>query len=195
MLQVLAYFGSIRMCYPWFDTHQCLNKWENQNKVLSHTYKSLKTGQPSYLPSLLSFPSHRYTRSSALITLSHPSLTSRLKIANRSYYHSAPVLLEQSPPISSTSGCSSRHSFSYFKLACVWSFNLSFRLEVENPSLSLFLSTLICIHLGYFRTDISAVLTKLRLFISHTFRYHSPSYHSHQFLSYLTCKCLWISSH
>jgi len=29
-------------------------------------------------------------------------------------------------PISSTSGCSSRHSFSYFKLASDWSFNLSF---------------------------------------------------------------------
>jgi len=51
-------------------------------KVLSLTYESLKTGQPSYLRSLLSFPSHRCTRSSSLITLSRPSLTSRLKIAN-----------------------------------------------------------------------------------------------------------------
>jgi len=40
----------------------------------------------------------------------------------------------------------------------------------------------------------SPVLTKLRCFISHTFRYHSPSYHARQFLFYLTCKCLWISS-
>jgi len=62
-------------------------------KVLFLTYKSLKTGQPSYLRSLLSFPSHRCTRSSSLITqVSRPSLTSRLKIANRSFYHSAPVL-------------------------------------------------------------------------------------------------------
>jgi len=37
--------------------------------------------------------------------------------------------------------------------------------------------------------------TKLRRFISHTFRYHSPSYHSRHFLCNLTCKCLWISSH
>jgi len=29
-----------------------------------------------------------------------------------------------------------------------------------------------------------------RLFISHTIRYHSPSYHSRQFFCYLTCKCL-----
>jgi len=31
--------------------------------------------------------------------------------------------------------------------------------------------------------------------ISHTYRYDSPSYHSRQFLCYLTCKCLWISGH
>jgi len=53
-------------------------------KVLSLTNKSLKTGQPSYLRSLLSFHSHRCTRSSCVITLSRHSLTSRLKIANRS---------------------------------------------------------------------------------------------------------------
>jgi len=53
--------------------------------------------QPSYLCSLLSFPSHRSTRSSSIITLSRPSLTSRLKIANRSYHHSAPVLWNSLP--------------------------------------------------------------------------------------------------
>jgi len=63
----------------------------NTKLSLSLTYKSLKTGQPSYLHSLLSLPSHRCTRSSSLITLSRPSLTPRLKIANRSFYHSAPV--------------------------------------------------------------------------------------------------------
>jgi len=60
-------------------------------KVLSHTYKSLKTGQTSYHRSLPSFPSHRCTRSSSP-TLSHISLNSRLKIANRSRYHYASVL-------------------------------------------------------------------------------------------------------
>jgi len=65
-------------------------------KVLYLTYKSLKTGQPSYLHSLLSFPSHCCTRSSSLVTL-RPSLTSHLKIANRSYYHSAPVLWNNLP--------------------------------------------------------------------------------------------------
>jgi hypothetical protein len=66
-------------------------------KILSLTYTSLKIGQPFYLRSLLSFPSHRSTRSSSLITLSRPSLTSRLKIGNRSFGHSAPVLWNNLP--------------------------------------------------------------------------------------------------
>jgi len=47
-------------------------------KVLCLTHKSLKTGQPSFLRSLLSFPSHRCTRSSSLITLSRFSYLSSL---------------------------------------------------------------------------------------------------------------------
>jgi hypothetical protein len=66
-------------------------------KILSLTYKSLKSGQPSYLRSLLSFPSHCSTRSFSLITLTQPSLTSRLKIANRSFYHSTLVLCNNLP--------------------------------------------------------------------------------------------------
>jgi len=64
-------------------------KWENKYKVISLVNKWLKTGQSSYLRSLLSLPSHRFTRSSSLVTLTRPSLTPRLKIANRSFYHSA----------------------------------------------------------------------------------------------------------
>jgi len=64
----------------------------------SNTRFSLsQISQPSYLRSLLSFTSHRCTRSSSLITLSRPALTSRLKIANRSYYHSAPVMWNNLP--------------------------------------------------------------------------------------------------
>jgi len=66
-------------------------------------------------------------------------------------------------------------------------------IQVENLSLSVFLSSLVCIHLGYLR--ISPVLTKLRFFISQTFHYYSPSFHSCQILFHLTCKCLWISSY
>jgi len=51
-------------------------------KVLSLTHKYLKTGQSSWVRTLLVFPSHRCTRSSSLITLSHPSPTSRHVIVN-----------------------------------------------------------------------------------------------------------------
>jgi len=46
----------------------------------AHTYKYLKTGQPYYLHSLISFFSHGCTRYSSLVTLSRPFLTSCLKL-------------------------------------------------------------------------------------------------------------------
>jgi len=66
-------------------------------KVLSLTYKSFITGQPSYLRSLLSFPSHRCTWSSSLITLVALLSPLVLKIANISFYQSAPVLRNNLP--------------------------------------------------------------------------------------------------
>ena len=68
-----------------------------QYKVLCLTHKSLKTGHPSYLRSLLSSTPRRSTRSSSLITLNRPSVTSGLKISNRSFYHFAPVLWNSLP--------------------------------------------------------------------------------------------------
>jgi len=65
--------------------------WFNINERMKYNVISLTTGQPSYLRSLLSFPSHRCTRSSYLVTLS-PSLNSRLGFANIYLYLSAPVL-------------------------------------------------------------------------------------------------------
>ena len=49
-----------------------------QYKVLSHTYKSLQTGQPCYQCSLLSFTPNHSTCSSSLINLNCPSNSSRL---------------------------------------------------------------------------------------------------------------------
>jgi len=63
-------------------------------KVLSF---NLNISKLVNLCSLLSSPSYRCTRSSSLITLCRPSLTSRLKIANRSKYHYAPVLRNNLP--------------------------------------------------------------------------------------------------
>jgi hypothetical protein len=68
-----------------------------QYKVLCLTHKSLKTDHPSYLRSLLSSTPRRSIRSSSLNTLNRPSVTSGLKISNRSFYHFAPVLWNSLP--------------------------------------------------------------------------------------------------
>jgi hypothetical protein len=67
------------------------------NKVISLTYKILLSDQPSYLRSLLSLQSSRSTRSSSVVTLTRPSNPSRLKITNRSFYHTAPALWNNLP--------------------------------------------------------------------------------------------------
>jgi hypothetical protein len=77
--------------------HWLTIKQRIQYKVLSLTHKSLKTGHPAYLRSLLSLTPHRSTRSSSLITLNRPSVTSSLHISNRSFYHQAPVLWNDLP--------------------------------------------------------------------------------------------------
>ena len=101
-----------------------------QYKVLSLTYKSLQTGHPSYLRSLLSFTPNRSTRSSSLITLNRPTNTSRLKILNRSFSHSAPVLCNNLPP--------DLPQFSYYPTSSTVTLNS----PVSNLSTSLFLKKL-----------------------------------------------------
>jgi len=107
----------ILKCLHWLKTDERI-----KYKVLSLILKSLKTGQPSYICSLLSLPSHHSTRYSSLITLSRPSLTSCLKNANRSFYHPAPVLRNSLP---------SHRSFTYMKLTCLWSFNIFFHKKLK----------------------------------------------------------------
>ena len=76
----------------WLTMNQII-----QYKVLCLTHKSLKTGHPYYLHPLLSLTPYRSTRSSYLITLDRPSVTSGLKISNRSFFHSAPLLWNNLP--------------------------------------------------------------------------------------------------
>jgi hypothetical protein len=61
-------------------------------KVLSITYNVLNSGKPVYLSKLLSLQSARSTRSSKLITLYPPAVTSSRAILNRSYSYSVPRL-------------------------------------------------------------------------------------------------------
>jgi hypothetical protein len=74
----------------------------NKSKIsiqssVSHSQISEKTGHPSYVRSLLSYKPRRSTRSSSLITLNRPSITSGLKISNTSFYHFASVLINSLP--------------------------------------------------------------------------------------------------
>src|SRR5664279_1648419 len=66
-------------------------------KILSLTCNTLQSNQPSYLYSLLAVQTNNITRSSSVLTLSRPTVTSRLKITNRSFFHHAPVLWNNLP--------------------------------------------------------------------------------------------------
>jgi len=61
-------------------------------KLLSLTYKTLTTAQPSYLHSLVSVQPPRATRSSSVVTLSRPPTSSSLKITNRSFRYASSSL-------------------------------------------------------------------------------------------------------
>ena len=69
-------------------------------KVLSITYKCLLSNKPSYLRNLLTVQSTsttHSTRSCSVLTLKRPYNPSRLKISNRSFFHSAPALWNSLP--------------------------------------------------------------------------------------------------
>jgi len=74
----------LRVCYK--PTPKTVNRRTHNNTLNSKLVNLLTSAL--FFHSL----SYRWTRFSSLITLSRPSLTSRPKIANRSFYHSAPVL-------------------------------------------------------------------------------------------------------
>src|SRR5664279_5505909 len=65
--------------------------------ILSLTYKTLQSNQPSYLYSLLAVQTNNITRSSSVVTLRRHTVTSRLKVTNRSFFHHAPILWNNLP--------------------------------------------------------------------------------------------------
>jgi len=66
-------------------------------KLLSVTYKVLTTSQPDYLHNLISVQSTGRTRSSSLVTLTRPSVSSSLQITNRSITYASAYLWNQLP--------------------------------------------------------------------------------------------------
>ena len=127
-----------------------------QYKVLSLTYKSLQTGKPCYLRSLLSFTPNRSTRSSSLVTFNRPSNSSRLKITNRSVYHSAPALWNTLPPDPRQLS----HHFASSRPICNASVSSSLFLKPQDSSFSFFVSSRVCTPLGFLLFGlISPILT------------------------------------
>jgi hypothetical protein len=66
-------------------------------KVLSLTYNSLQYSQPKYLRELFIIQKTRSTRSSSCLTLSRPTVTTRLRFSNRAISYTAPRLWNDLP--------------------------------------------------------------------------------------------------
>src|SRR6218665_2374295 len=67
-------------------------------KVISLSYNTLQSSQPSYLRQLFTMQPPRSTRSSSTLTLLRPSVTSSLKFSNRSIAVAALPLWNKLPP-------------------------------------------------------------------------------------------------
>ena len=76
----------------WLKIEECIHC-----KIISLTYDSLHTLQPQYLRKLINIKHAGSTRSSNHLTLLRPSTTSSLKISNRSYNQTAPILWNNLP--------------------------------------------------------------------------------------------------
>ena len=80
--------------------------------------KVLTTSQPDYLHNLISVQSSGRTRSSSVVTLARPSVSSSLQITNRSFRYASPRLWNQAPFfIPSTLLCSLS---SWFTSSCAY---------------------------------------------------------------------------
>ena len=82
----------IRKSLHWLKINERI-----EYKLLSLTYKTLATPQPSYLHSLISVQPPRATRSSSVVTISRPPTSSFLRITNRSFRYASPHLWNQLP--------------------------------------------------------------------------------------------------
>ena len=128
----------------------------------------------------------------SFVTLNRPSNSSRLKITNRSFYHSAPALWNTLPP--DLRQLSHHHPLSQpicnspvSALSCSL-----FLKKAQDSSFSFFISSIVCTHLGFLWTDISGIdLARLLhlILISSSFILISFM----PIFCYLNCKCLRIS--
>ena len=83
-----------KSCYSHIQQLRCIRI---EYKLLSLTHKVLTTSQPDYLHNLISVQSSGRTRSSSVVTLARPSVSSSLQIINRSFRYASPHLWNQLP--------------------------------------------------------------------------------------------------
>jgi hypothetical protein len=87
------------------------------------------------------------------VALNRPSVTSRLKIPNRSFYHFGPVLWNSLP-----SSHAAQHSTSSpTPVSCIPDITTCLSKKTSISPLSHFLPSLVCTLLGYSWTDISGI--------------------------------------
>jgi len=165
----------------------------NTTFSLSHTYKYLKTGQPSYLRSLfyslhivvLGLPllSHLVALLSPLVLKHQTDLSIILLLFYRTIFHLIYVRLFITSLLLlfQTRLCLIFQPLFSLRSWKPISFTLPFLLSPYSP-------------ITYYRTDISGIDQALSFHLTHiplSFTVISFT----QFLCYLTCKCLWIRGH
>ena len=89
-------------CWLNFDRYRLLITVGGDSQTvtsftISLTYKVLTTSQPDYLHNLISVQSSGRTRSSSVVTLARPSVSSSLQITHRSFRYASPHLWNQLP--------------------------------------------------------------------------------------------------
>jgi len=82
----------ILSCLHWHRITECI-----EYKLLSLTYKVLTSTLPPYLHNLISVQRLRSTRSTSVVTLARPPLSSSLKITDHSFHYASPCLWNQLP--------------------------------------------------------------------------------------------------
>jgi hypothetical protein len=88
----LHHITHIHKAPHWLKISQSIH-----NKILPITYKCTISNKPTYLRNVLAIRTTSTTRSSSVIALKRPHNPSRLKITNKSFCHSAPVLWNALP--------------------------------------------------------------------------------------------------
>jgi len=116
-------------------------------KILSTTYKTLQSRKPSYLHNLLHIQSDTCTRSSTTVTLKRPTVSSRLKITDRSFTHHSPVLWNALPKEFRKPAIHSSHTIQFGSTPLLLDLSITSQFHSKlnyNSSIPQIISSLVC---------------------------------------------------